>query len=653
MSRKLLFNISTIFILLLPVSVAHQIIFEEIGSLAGALHYHHVHLELKLETLEIIGSRMYQILDHHQNLTQTALPLRAGFNRTEIQHLGYASGQTVADAIEQYTLKGHLDVNDIIRSSVDQYVDRLQALKGLFPVTASSEADRILARDDFDEPLQQFVDKSRTALPRHSRSKRFIWGLLSSVTGTFMGLYNRQQLTALRESLTDLKTRQDGLIKVSKAHAVLIHQLENSLDAITKSTLIMAANPAAVTSAKLQQMIDIANRSIDKAIRAVQAAQNRRLSADFLDPDQLSALFDKLSAYADEHQKKLLIEHPSDLLQVELSYFFSGSDITMLLHVPMAPANAMLRLMRHRPFPIPLDDSTGLMPALDRDVLAISDASALEGKRLTMEVKFTDLMECHQINSVYLCEKHGVLNFQSNTSCLAALYGQDHDAALNLCTMNVVDLDEAVLPLGDNNFLVYNDQAGYNAELQCLKVPVQDFTLKKGINTVHLPEHCSLRLRTSMVFADSSVHLKTDFHTYEWDWDRSFSHSHTFKDPRFVSDLHSLAVSQIGSLNLIDVFRTATARENTNNMWTNFYISVGFIGLLSLFVFLIVSYQTFHHVRLSAILRHLAAAVAPRLQPFLDRLPASVRSLVNHGNNLQLPFVAPTPPPPQPDTVSI
>jgi len=285
------------------------------------------------------------------------------------------------------------------------------------------------------------------------------------------------------------------------------------------------------------------------------------------------------------------------------------------------------------------------MPSLDRDVLAISDASALEGKRLTMEVKFTDLMECHQINSVYLCEKHGVLNFQSNTSCLAALYGQDHDAALSLCQMNVVDLDEAVLPLGDNQFLIYNDQAGYNAELQCLKVAVQDITLKKGLNTIRLPEHCSLRLRTSMVFADSSVHLKTDFHTYEWDWDRSFSHAHTFTDPHFVSDLHKLAVAQIGHINLHDVFQTATTRENTNNMWRNFYLSLGFIGLLALFIISVASFQAFHHARFATLLRYVTAAIAPRFSPFIDRLPAPVRTMVNRGNALQLPFVNPTPAP--------
>ena len=587
---------------------------------------------------------MYNILDHHYNRTKMALPLEAGFNRTVIQDLDYATGDTVADAIEQYTLKGHLDVNSIIRFSVDLYTQRLQSIKDLFPVSSRSEADKILARDEFDEPLRKYVNRNHAQETPLSREKRFIWDLISGVTGTFMGIYNRRQLNALRETLSSTVKKQDELIRVSKAQALLIQQLDNSITEIARSTLIMAANPAAVTNAKLQQMIDIANRSLDKAIRAIQSAQHRRLSADFLDPEQLLAVFQKLSAYAATHDKKLLIDHPSDLLQVELSYFFSGNDITMLLHVPMAPAAAMLRLMRHRPFPIPLDDSTGLMPNLDRDVLAISDASALEGKRLTMEVKFTDLMECHQINSVYLCEKHGVLQYQSNTSCLAALYGQDHDAALKLCNMNVVDLDEAVLPLGNNQFLIYNDQAGYNAEMNCLHQTVQDTTLTKGINTVVLPEHCSLRLRTSMVFADSSVHLKTDFHVYEWDWTRSFSHTHALSDPVFLADLHQLALTQVGSVNLLDVFQTAETRENTNHLWTNFWISCGFLTFLALLLASVYIYFQILTSRNSSSILCVIAALRNRLQTVSDRLPAPVRALLTRSDRLHLPFVEPSRP---------
>ena len=581
---------------------------------------------------------MYKILDLHSNNTIAALPDATHFNRTVTQGLKYISGTSLAQAIEAYTLQGHLEVNKVMRASVDSYVQRLQSIMDLFPATVRTEADRILARDEFDEPLQQYVDRQHAEETEHSRQVRFVWDLISGVTGTFMGLYNRHKLNALRESLATTNRKTDDLIRVSKAQAVLIHQLRNSITEIARSTLLMAANPAAVTNAKLQQMLDTANRSIDKAIRAIQAAQHRRLSADFLDPEQLHAVFEKLSSYAQAHQKKLLIDHPSDLLQVELSYFFSGSDINMLLHVPMAPANAILRLMRHRPFPIPLDDSTGLMPDLDRDVLAISDASALAGQRLTMEVKFTDLMECHQINSVYLCEKHGVLQYQSNTSCLAALYGQDHDAALKLCEMNIVDLDEAVLPLGNNRFLIYNDQSGYNAELQCLNVAVQDITLTKGMNTVTLPEHCSLRLRTSMIFADSSVHLKTDFHVYEWDWTRSDRRLTSFRDTAFLQDLHNLAVDKTGNLNLIDVLQTAEARNHTNNLWLCFYISAGFVSILAATLGAIYIFFFRNASATASALSYLYAAVATRFASFSDALPAPIKRRLQQGYDLALPF---------------
>ena len=585
---------------------------------------------------------MHKILDAHDKDMRAAIPLTAGFNDTAVTHLTYASGQTLADALHQYTLKGHLDVAAVHRDSVNKFETRLKGLLELFPTQTRTEADRILDRDELDEPLRAFIDQGTRKETQESRQKRFLWGLLSSTVGTFYGLYNRRQLSALQEDVTVTKRKQQELFKVSRVHAKIIQQLDTAITEIARSALLSAANPAAVTNAKLQQMIDLANRSLDKALRALQAAQHRRLSVDFLDPDQLRALFTKLSTYADSHDKKMLLEHPSDLLQVELSYFFTGKDITFLLHVPMVPAAALLRLVRYRPFPLPLDDSTGLMPILERDVLAISDASALDGKRLTMEVKFSDLMECHQINSVYLCERHGNLNYQSNTSCLAALYGQDHDAALNLCQMNVIDLDEAVLPLGKNGFLIYNDQPGYNAEMTCLRSPVQDIILKKGINTIKLPEHCTLRLRNSVVFADSSIHLDTDFLTYDWDWARSFSHTHLFKDSEFLQELHQKALSQVGTLNLVDVFQTAEQHEATHNTNRNLYLISGFLALVA---GLLGAAYTVSHCRdrqTTTLLRYLAAAVYPRLQPLLNTLPNRVQRFMTRSSDLSLPFTNPT-----------
>ena len=611
---------------------AHQVIFEEIGSLAGALHYHHVQLNLDIRSLSLQTDVMIKILDQYDASVKAAIPLPAGFNRSEIDQLGhsYVDGKLLADVIDQYTLQGHLEISALHRHEVSKLKARIADLLHLFPVQAKSQADKILAAETFDDALRKYLANETN----HKRHKRQIWDIVNAVIGTYNGIYTRRQLNALKRELFAVEGKVDGLTKIAHANSEHILQLDNSITNIARSTLLAAANPSAVTNARFRQMLDVGQQSLDKALRALQAAQYRRLAVDFLSPDQLAALFTTLTDYARSHAKQLLVAHPSYLLQCELSYFFTGVDVVFLLHVPMAPAAAILRLMRYRPFPIPLDDSTGLMPRLERDVLAISEGSALEGTRLTMEVKFTDLMECHQINAVYLCQHHGVLQVQSNSSCLAALYSQDHDAALNLCQMNVVALDEAVLPLGNNRFLLYNDQHGYNGELDCLNERDTDLTLRKGLNTLQLQEHCTLRLRSSVIFADSAVYLEADHHAYDWEWSRSFNRPHLFENPDFVKDLAVRARQEVGTLKLLDIFQSAEMHAESARKYRILYTLIGLVAAIGLALFLTALY-TYGRARiLNAILRYLAIPALTYLAT-TSGLPRQMQRLLDRARSLQ------------------
>ena len=597
--------------------------------------------------MSVQADAMLRILDEHDVSVQSAIPVPAEYNRKTIEHLGhsYVDGKVLADTIDQYTLNGHLEITALLRQDVNKFKVRLSDILNLFPTKARTEADRILSADHFDATLRKYLANETD----HHRAKRLVWDIVNAVVGTYNGIYTRQQLQALKKQLFAVEGKVDGLTTIAHVQGELIYQLDNSITDIARSTILAAANPSAVTSARFRQMLDISNQSFDKALRALQAAQYRRLSIDFLSPKQLTALFTTLSEYAANHAKRLLVEHPSDLLQCELSYFFTGADVVLLLHVPMAPAAAVLRLMRYRPFPIPLDDSTGLMPRLDRDVLAISEGSALEGTRLTMEVKFTDLMECHQINSVYLCQHHGVLQVQSNTSCLAALYSQDHDAALNLCQMNVVPLDEAVMPLGNNRFLVYNDQHGYNAELDCLHERDTDLTLRKGVNTIKLPEHCTLRLRTAFIFADSSVYLETDYHTYDWEWSRSFNRPHLFENPDFIKDLAVRARQEVGTLNLLDVFQSAEQHEESARKYRLLYALFGTVGFVGLALAITAAYVINRARILNAILRYLAIPALTHLA-HTTGLPRPLHRLLDRARSIQQDMELRPSPRPTPDS---
>ncbi len=152
--------------------------------------------------------------------------------------------------------------------------------------------------------------------------------------------------------------------------------------------------------------------NIQKLIRALQAAHQRRLSIDLLSSARLQDLFDAATVKAKAHCHQLLIWHPSDLLQIEASYIHDGVDVNLILHIPMAPADSILRLFQLHPFPLPFTETHFLMPDPTNRILALSSGS----DRLSMEMSAVNLMGCRRINSVYLCERHGVLKRGLNST---------------------------------------------------------------------------------------------------------------------------------------------------------------------------------------------------------------------------------------------
>ena len=104
---------------------------------------------------------------------------------------------------------------------------------------------------------------------------------------------------------------------------------------------------------------------IDRVVDAVQTAQLRRLSPMLLSGSQLRKLYSELTKRAETLQANLLLENPSDLFQIEVSYIYDGeesNDVTLILHVPMAQKCAILHLFCFLPFPLPFSDTHFLVP---------------------------------------------------------------------------------------------------------------------------------------------------------------------------------------------------------------------------------------------------------------------------------------------------
>jgi hypothetical protein len=118
----------------------------------------------------------------------------------------------------------------------------------------------------------------------------------------------------------------------------------------------------------------------------------------------------------------------------------------------MAPADSILWLFQCHPFPLPFTKTHFLLPKPSKPIFALSAGM----ERLSAELSMVNLMDCHKINSMHLCEEHGVLNKDLNSTCLGSLYQQDFAGAMALCEMEITTQKETVLPLRDNWYLVHS-----------------------------------------------------------------------------------------------------------------------------------------------------------------------------------------------------
>jgi hypothetical protein len=233
---------------------------------------------------------------------------------------------------------------------------------------------------------------------------------------------------------------------------------------------------------------------LQKLTRVLQAALLHWLLVDLLDGTQLRHIFDTPARRSKTHHYQLMLCHPSDLFQIKTSYMHNGHDVNLILHIPMAPADSILRLFQLHPFPLPFTELHFLMPNPANQILAIS--SGID--RLSVEMSVTNLMSCHRINSAYLCERHGVMWQELNSTCLDSLYVQDFPGAMTLCKMWIVEQTETVLQLQDNWYLVYSPAAF----TICLNNSNSEVFVKTGPNRIYISPSCRMCLKDHVLISD-------------------------------------------------------------------------------------------------------------------------------------------------------
>jgi Baculovirus F protein len=539
-----------IFLLLrLPVPTStHHIVFEEIGEMAGALSYIHAVIPVNISGLDRAANTFRsQIADLRRNY-QVA--------QTKID-------KTIPDSAQGQQLARDLKYQRQIQEGI------LQA--------SEAEADNLLALlDNLKGTLPRVNEAPTLAMddPHNFRIKRFIGGLLRGIFGTFMGLYNRRKMNNLRDQVETVAARQNRLLQVTE---VSLQRLDNLESRMTATMRLLNENISITLAHRLLRSIyDQLHLQYQQIIRAVQAAHQRRLSVDLLNATRLQDLFQAAQIKAQINKCQLLLSHPSDLFQIEASYFYNGQDILLLLHIPMAPADSILRLFQFHPFPLPFTKTHFLLPKPSKPIFALS--SGME--RLSAELSMVNLMDCHKINSMHLCEEHGVLNKNLNSTCLGSLYQQDFAGAMALCDMEITTQKETVLPLRDNWYLVHSPRQ-FTGHITCRNFSNSEVFLKPGPNRFYISPSCRLQLADHLIISDVSLKLDNVIKHYEWELDKiAFTDEEEARSTEWLTILNDEKAGRT-TLNAI---RQALAAERRSPIWAWIFTFLALMLLLSLMV---------------------------------------------------------------------
>lgn len=351
----------------------------------------------------------------------------------------------------------------------------------------------------------------------HPRVKRFIPGLIAlplATAATAMGLFNRAQISALKEELFEVKSNTKRLFVITQNLTKSVIQLDKNMNDIRTALITIVATNPTLADARMTRIENQLRHRVMRTTHAVQSAIHGRLAIDYLDPVDVKTLFENIQVRAGELGCDLLIEYHTDIFQVESSLLFDGKNAHILVHVPMAPKEGQLRLFRLHPFPLPLTEDRFLIPDVKNDILAISSTS----NRLNVQLAAVELLSCHRMNQLFMCDNFGVMSRKFNTTCLGALYMSMFDIATEVCKFKVAPAEELAYQIRKGEFVVYVPQAS-TINIVCRNGTHAEQHLKKGSQTIIISKGCMGELKHHRLLSDYSDNLMTEIKSYNWDWE--------------------------------------------------------------------------------------------------------------------------------------
>jgi uncharacterized coiled-coil protein SlyX len=376
---------------------------------------------------------------------------------------------------------------------------------------------------EYKVPYLYSTPKSMTSpKPRTNRTKRFlpliIGGIVTAIAtasaGTAFGVVNRNELEILAQKVTDLNARHDQVVRVLTDVEQDISEIRDATHDLVIASFMDRTFDSGMVIGRLRTQLQLITNRVQQMESAIQQAQHHRLAVDYLSGKQLFNLFQSVQNQAKRFGYQTIIERPSDLFQLDVSYTFDGKIVSLLLHVPIAPPDAFMRLYKLHPFPLPFDNGTLLTHNVKNEILAISNSN----HRFTIQMSTVDLLGCHRLGRTYLCARNGLLNKYPEDTCLGSLYHQKFELAHQLCDFRVEPAKEFIYQLLNNWFMIY-EPAPLTIPVTCINGSHSELHVRKGISKFHLTAGCTADFPRYKLLSDISILIPQDYIQLEMDWD--------------------------------------------------------------------------------------------------------------------------------------
>jgi hypothetical protein len=273
--------------LLNPVCEGHNVIFKNVGQMAGTISYQHVKLALNISSIfqqfEAYSAALQTIL---RNLTAGVLHL-PGSGLWYQTHLGKIISK--AHRLNLQTVSLHI-------KEAQEISDSISTLQNILPEVEASNPDHLRHRTSRSASVLQQLRKKAESTEKILSVAAQAVGIFTGGTGrllgilglpfgiyrTYLGLYNKEQIEEVRKELYCTIDTHNCLVEVVEPHEKMISEINNQIDQIVDVLHLSILQNPGYNLARLTHLENQFKHCLNIANHTIQQPQHHRLAINFL-----------------------------------------------------------------------------------------------------------------------------------------------------------------------------------------------------------------------------------------------------------------------------------------------------------------------------------------------------------------------------------